>query len=101
MKSTKEPRRRAVTEILYTVSGRVIPGPPPFRLSSSSVATKDRRARDMWLLNQALAEAQAQGQEHMQILCTGMTRRGSRCFLTTADRTLLNLYLFGQEETYA
>ena len=87
--------------MLSTVSGRVIPGPPPLRVSSASVATKDRRARDMWLLNQALAEAQEQGQEHMQILCTGMTQYGSRCFLTRADRTLLNLYLFGQEEIYA
>ena len=84
-------------EYLLTLSGRKIPHPPPIRLESERKAKNDLRKIDLWLLEQARAEAVSRLDEWNKMTFGFMSVKN----LSPADRDTLNQYLFGREDAYS
>jgi hypothetical protein len=85
-------RSKAPALTVRTLTGRQIPAPPRPRVSSAAVAKRDRLSLQVWLVQQAQAEAQATGDDFMQTLFRGLNPRN----FSNADAAGCNLYLFGQ-----
>ncbi len=81
------------TNVLTTLAGRSIPLPPAIRTDSARKAANDLRKHDMWLIEQARAEAISRDDEYSLAWISGM-RPGK---LSQADRDLANIYLFGED----
>jgi len=80
-----------LTNEVITLSGRVI-HPPNIRVTTPRIATKDCKAADIWLRNEAINEAETKNDNWnlFQFKCTNKDSH-----LTTADRELMHVYLFG------
>ena len=85
-------RSKAPAPTVRTLTGRQIPPPPRIRVSRSGVAKRDLVSLHVWLVQQAQAEAQAEGNSFMQTLFRGLNPRN----LSPADASGCNLYLFGR-----
>lgn len=88
---------------VLTASGRSIPEPPRIRLSSDRVATADLRLSRLWLLEQAIAEADARfdewnGDRYRREREDFVRERKRRYDLPPASVDDLNVYLFGWED---
>ena len=79
---------------IKTVRGRVIQYDLRLRRGNGSVIKNDLKKIDDWLLQEALIEADCFYDQYAHTIFCGMNPKR----LSPADRTMLNEYLFGQEE---
>jgi N12 class adenine-specific DNA methylase len=89
-KPTAEEKVRSVT--VRTQSGREINAPPQIRTDTNRKATKDLLAQKQWLLDQAIAEAEARQDDYN----LNWMRNEKASNLPPASVDSLNQYLFGE-----
>jgi len=79
---------------LQTITGRSIPYPPAIRLETSRKAAIDCKKVDDWLISQGIAEAVSRNDEYNLLTFRNLKK------LYTADRDLLNYYLFEKRDYF-
>ena len=79
---------------ITTITGREIPYPPAIRTETSRKASIDCKKVDDWLISQGIDEAISRNDEYNLLMFRNLKN------LYTADRDLLNYYLFDKCEYF-